>query len=329
MSRRNRLNPDFLGGRAASESLRGAFDASLTHMAKHNRRIVGLSADLASSAALKEFASAMGRRYVEVGITEQNMVSMASGLAHEGYVPFTASYAAFSPGRNWEQIRTTICLNNEPVKIIGSHAGLNVGADGASHQMLEDITLMRSLPNMVVLAPGDAVEAATFARQMVQDDRPNYIRLPRCDLPTYNDVKNEFKIGPAYRLWRNESPIVGIFSTGSMTGESLKAVRMLNARGVMCELVHTPTIKPLDIRTILETAGRVDVVATVEEHQLNGGFGELVATTLLENGVTPLHFLRIGVNDEFGQSGTASELWRAYGIDAGSIVSKIMELIAG
>lgn len=324
----NHLAKDFFSGTPKVESLRSAFDHALTKIAKRNRRIVGLSADLASSAAMKEFATSLGRRYIEVGITEQNMVSMASGLAHAGYIPFAASYSSFSPGRNWEQTRTTVCLNNQPVKIIGSHAGLNVGADGASHQMLEDIALMRALPNMVVLAPGDAVEAAAFAKLMAADDRPNYIRLPRCDLPTYNDAKNEFKIGQAYRLWQDDDATVGVISTGSMTGQCLRALRQLNAHGVRCELVHVPTIKPLDAETILETCGRVDAIVTVEEHQLQGGLGELVATLMLERGVVPHHFARIGVGDEFGQSGTVDELWRVYGLDEDSIVRRIMALIA-
>lgn len=325
---RQTLSTEFLSGAAPSASLRGAFDSALTTLAKANPRIVGLSADLASSAALQTFAKTMGRRYIEVGVAEQNLVATASGLARAGYIPFAASYAVFSPGRNWEQIRTTACLNDQPVKIIGSHAGLNVGADGASHQMLEDIAMMRSLPNMVVLAPGDAVEAAAFAALMIDDPHPNYLRLPRCNLPTYNQTDAHFAIGPAYTLWRDDGATLGIIATGSMTGQALGAARQLRQKGIPVEVVHVPTIKPLDRQTILRCAGRVDTIVTVEEHQLSGGFGELIASTLLDAGVMPQHFWRLGVQDEFGQSGTAGELWQHYGLDVTGIAEQILAKLA-
>lgn len=188
------LRGDWRVGNAAS--MRLGFGNGLVHSAVNNSRIVALSADLAESVGFGEFAEQIGApRFIEVGVAEQNLVTVASGLAAMGNIPFAASYAAFSPGRNWEQIRTTICLNNQPVKLVGSHAGLNVGADGATHQMLEDIALMRSLANMVVLAPGDAYEAEMMAAVMATDSQPNYVRLPRADTPLFLD--GEVAIGRA------------------------------------------------------------------------------------------------------------------------------------
>ncbi|MCG5106104.1 transketolase family protein [Candidatus Saccharibacteria bacterium] len=321
------LTNDFTQGNPVRQSLRHSFGQSLLELARQDERIVALSADLAGSVGLGDFVQDMGRRYIEVGVAEQNLVTVASGLAHMGKIPFAASYASFSPGRNWEQIRTSICLNNQPVKLIGSHAGLNVGADGASHQMLEDIALMRVLPGMVVLAPGDSIEAAQFTRLMAQDSHPGYMRLPRVDLPVYNDPANEYQIGRAYVLRRDDQPVVSVIATGSMTGNALLAAQTLSQKGVASEVVHVPTIKPLDQATILGSIGRTKVVVTVEEHQVSGGLGSAIAELVLESDIRPAKFYRIGVNDRFGQSGTATNLWRHYQLDVGGIVEQILALL--
>lgn len=321
------LASDFTQGNPVRQSLRHSFGQSLLELARQDERIVALSADLAGSVGLGDFVQEMGRRYIEVGVAEQNLVTVASGLAHMGKIPFAASYASFSPGRNWEQIRTSICLNNQPVKLIGSHAGLNVGADGASHQMLEDIALMRVLPGMVVLAPGDSIEAAQFTRLMAQDSHPSYMRLPRVDLPIYNDPANEYQIGRAYVLRRDDQPVVSVIATGSMTGNALLAAQTLSQKGVASEVVHVPTIKPLDQATILGSIGRTRVVVTVEEHQVSGGLGSAIAELVLESDIRPTKFYRIGVNDRFGQSGTVTNLWRHYQLDAGGIVEQILALL--
>lgn len=322
-----RLANDFTQGNPVRQSLRHSFGQSLLELARQNERIVTLSADLAGSVGLGDFVQEMEHRYIEVGVAEQNLVTVASGLAHMGKIPFAASYASFSPGRNWEQIRTSICLNNQPVKLIGSHAGLNVGADGASHQMLEDIALMRVLPGMVVLAPGDSIEAAQFTRLMAQDSHPGYMRLPRVDLPVYNDPANEYQIGRAYVLRRDDQPVVSVITTGSMTGNALLAAQTLSQKGVASEVVHVPTIKPLDQATILGSIGRTRVVVTVEEHQVSGGLGSAIAELVLESDIRPAKFYRIGVNDRFGQSGTATNLWRHYQLDVGGIVEQILALL--
>lgn len=321
------LTNDFTQGNPVKQSLRHSLGQSLLELARQDERIVALSADLAGSVGLGDFVQEMGCRYIEVGVAEQNLVTVASGLAHMGKIPFAASYASFSPGRNWEQIRTSICLNNQPVKLIGSHAGLNVGADGASHQMLEDIALMRVLPGMVVLAPGDSIEAAQFTRLMAQDSHPGYMRLPRVDLPVYNDPANEYQIGRAYVLRQDDQPVVSVIATGSMTGNALLAAQTLSQKGVASEVVHVPTIKPLDQATILSSIGRTKVVVTVEEHQVGGGLGSAIAELVLESDIRPTKFYRIGVNDRFGQSGTAMNLWRHYQLDAGGIVEQILALL--
>lgn len=321
------LANDFTQGNPVRQSLRHSFGQSLLELARQDERIVALSADLAGSVGLGDFVQEMGYRYIEVGVAEQNLVTVASGLAHMGKIPFAASYASFSPGRNWEQIRTSICLNNQPVKLIGSHAGLNVGADGASHQMLEDIALMRVLPGMVVLAPGDSIEAAQFTRLMAQESHPSYMRLPRVDLPIYNDPANEYQIGRAYVLRRDDQPVVSVVATGSMTGNALLAAQTLSQKGIASEVVHVPTIKPLDQATILGSIGRTKVVVTVEEHQVSGGLGSAIAELVLESDIRPTKFYRIGVNDRFGQSGTVTNLWRHYQLDAGGIVEQILALL--
>ena len=321
------LANDFTQGNPVRQSLRHGFGQSLLELARQDERIVALSADLAGSVGLGDFVQEMGHRYIEVGVAEQNLVTVASGLAHMGKIPFAASYASFSPGRNWEQIRTSICLNNQPVRLIGSHAGLNVGADGASHQMLEDIALMRVLPGMVVLAPGDSIEAAQFTRLMAQESHPSYMRLPRVDLPIYNDPANEYQIGRAYVLRQDDQPVVSVVATGSMTGNALLAAQTLSQKGIASEVIHVPTIKPLDQATILGSIGRTKVVVTVEEHQVSGGLGSAIAELVLESDIRPAKFYRIGVNDRFGQSGTVTNLWRHYQLDVGGIVEQILALL--
>lgn len=305
------------------DSTRAGFGRGLIKAGELDQRVVVLTADLAESTQVHMFAEQFPERFIEVGIAEQNLVTVASGIAHVGYVPYVSSYAAFNPGRNWEQIRTTIAINNVPVKIIGSHAGLNVGPDGATHQMLEDIALMRAMPNMVVIAPGDAAEAEKAAIAMSDDHRPNYVRLAREKSPVFTNRESEFEIGKAYimRPGRN----VSILSTGTMTSEVIKAAEILNSQNISAEVIHVPTIKPLDESTILASVGKTGCVVTVEEHQIAGGFGSAIAELLGEK--LPTKMKRIGVNDSFGQSGTAAELLDHYGLSAEKIVTTILEFL--
>ena len=305
-------------------SVRGGFGEGLVEAAEQDDRVVALSADLVESVGFGEFAQRIGApRLIEVGVAEQNLVTVASGLAAMGNIPFAASYASFSPGRNWEQIRTTMCLNNQPVKLVGSHVGLNVGPDGATHQMLEDIALMRSLPNMVVLAPGDAHEAELMAAAMVADLRPNYVRLPRADMPLFLNQAT-FEIGKAYVL--REGKDVALLGTGTMTCQLLLAAEILaNQHSIQAEVVHFPTIKPLDEAAVLGAAQKCGRVVTAEEGQIAGGFGSSVAELLSEH--LPVKVKRIGVDNVFGESGKTSELWQKHGLDIDSIVRSVVNFL--
>ena len=308
---------------AVADAMRLGFGRGLVAAGRRDERVVALAADLMDSVGFGDFAAEFGYpRTVEVGVAEQNLVTMASGLAAMGAVPFAASYAAFSPGRNWEQIRTTICLNDQPVKLVGSHAGLNVGPDGATHQMLEDIALMRSLPNMVVLAPGDAYEAELMARVMAADSRPNYVRLPREKTPLFL-AHDEFMIGRAYVLRRGSD--VALLGTGTMTYQLLLAAERLAADGVQATVVHFPTIKPLDEAAVLAAAEACGVVVTAEEAQVAGGFGSAVAELLSEK--RPTRVVRIGVCDAFGESGTMAALWQKHGLDVAPITARIRQAL--
>lgn len=305
-------------------SVRGGFGDGLVALAKQDDRVVALSADLVGSVGFGKFAQHIGApRLIEVGVAEQNLVTVASGLAAMGNIPFAASYASFSPGRNWEQIRTTICLNNQPVKVVGSHAGLNVGPDGATHQMLEDIALMRSLPNMVVLAPGDAYEAKLMAAVMATDSRPNYVRLPRADMPLFLNQAT-FEIGKSYTL--RQGTDVALLGTGTMTCQLLLAAEILaNQHSIQAEVVHFPTIKPLDEAAVLDAAQKCRCVVTAEEGQIAGGFGSSVAELLSEH--LPVKVKRIGVDNVFGESGKTSELWQKHGLDIDSIVRSVVNFL--
>jgi transketolase len=244
-------------------------------------------------------------------------------MARAGKIPFTSSYAAFSPGPNWEQIRTTIALNDQPVKVVGSHAGVSVGPDGATHQMLEDIALMRVLPNMVVVAPGDSVEAEKATLALAENGKPSYLRLAREKTPIFSTADSPFELGKAYVL--REGSDVTLIGTGTMTYQLLVAAKELDNHGINAEVVHVPTIKPLDRGTILGSAKKTGRVVTAEEAQINGGFGGAVAELLSEELPTPQ--LRIGMQDRFGESGEPNELLDHFGLTGGKIASKVKQFV--
>jgi transketolase len=292
------------------EPNRKGFGRGLLAAGQANENVVAACADLTDSTQISLFAKAFPDRYIEVGVAEQNLVTVGSGLAAMGKIPFVSSYAAFSPGRNWEQIRTTICLNDLPVKIVGAHAGLYTGKDGATHQMLEDIALMRVLPNMVVVAPADAVEAEKATLALAQDKRPGYIRLAREPLPTFTTPATPFELGKAYVYAPGHD--VTIIATGTMTYPALVAADKLFKDGIDAEVIHCPTIKPLDAATILTSVQKTKRVITVEEAQINGGLGGAVAELLSEHLPTPMK--RIGVQDTFGESGDPEDLLKHHGL---------------
>jgi transketolase len=293
-----------------NEPTRQGFGLGLEEAGKRWDEVVAACADLTESTHMHHFAQAYPERFTEMGVAEQNLVTFGAGLAALGKVPFVSSYAAFSPGRNWEQIRTTICLNNRPVKVIGSHAGLYTGADGATHQMLEDIALMRALPNMVVIAPCDSTEAYKATLAMAADKRPNYMRLAREATPVFTTPNTPFEIGKAYVYWPGSD--ITIIATGTMTYPAMEAADMLNDHKISAEVVHVPTIKPLDNQTILTSAAKTGHVITVEEAQINGGLGGAVAELLAENLPTPM--VRMGMRDRFGESGKPEELLEHFGL---------------
>jgi len=315
------LNPDLYNNNVKKEPIRAGFGRGLKAAGEANDKIVALCADLTDSTKMSLFRDAFPNRFVQVGIAEQNLVTLASGMARAGKIPFTSSYAAFSPGRNWEQIRTTIALNQQPVKIIGSHAGVSVGPDGATHQMLEDIALMRVLPNMVVIAPGDSIEAEKATKAIAENGKPTYMRLAREGTPIFSTEESPFEIGKAYIL--REGRDVTLLGTGTMTYQLLVAATELEEMGIQAEVVHVPTIKPLDTETILASVKKTGRVVSGEEAQAAGGFGGAIAELLTEKLPTPL--LRIGMKDRFGESGNPEELMAYFGLDSHSVALDVKD----
>lgn len=301
-----------LSGDIESEPIRKGFGRGLKEAGEIDVNVVAACADLTDSTQMSLFKDAFPERFVEIGVAEQNLVTVGSGLAAMGKIPFVSSYAAFSPGRNWEQIRTTICLNDQPVRIVGSHAGVSVGPDGATHQMLEDITLMRVLPNMVVIAPGDAIEAHKATLALAADRRPAYLRLAREATPVVTTDKTPFEIGKAYVY--EQGADVTLIATGTMTYQALKAAELLYKDGIEAEVIHVPTIKPLDAKTILKSVKKTGAVVTAEEGQIIGGLGGAIAELLAEHHPAPLQ--RVGMQDRFGESGEPNELLTHFGLDA-------------
>ena len=317
------LRDDVFSDDVAQEPTRAGFGRGLKKAGEADERIVALCADLTESTQMHHFRDAFPERFVEIGVAEQNLVTVASGMARAGKIPFTSSYAAFSPGRNWEQIRTTICLNDMPVKIVGSHAGISVGPDGATHQMLEDIALMRVLPNMVVVAPGDSVEAEKATKLIAENGQPSYIRLAREKTPIFSTEESPFEIGKAYVL--REGHDATLLGTGTMTYQLLKAADILSQQGVHVEVVHVPTIKPLDDETILASVRKTGRVVTAEEAQIAAGFGGVIAELISEKLPTPLK--RIGMQDRFGESGEPNELLDHFNLTAEKIAPAVAEFI--
>ncbi len=307
------------------EALRVGFGQGLLEAGREDARVVAACADLTGSTKMDLFRDEFPDRFFEVGITEQHMAAFASGLAAMGKIPFVSSYAMFSPGRNWEQIRTTVCYNDVPVKIVGSHAGISVGPDGGTHQAIEDIALMRILPRMIVLAPMDSVEAKKATLEAAKIDAPVYIRLARENTPVISTEKTPFKIGALYELWRSESPKLTIFATGTSVYQALRAAKELDDNGIGTIVLSVPSIKPLDKESVLMYAHETEKVLTVENHQLAGGFGSAIAEVLVEGRPVPMKM--VGVKDKFGQSGKPEELLEYYELDVPAIVRASEELI--
>lgn len=310
----------------SAEPTRNGYGEGVVEAGEANENIVVLCADLAESTRSHWFKEKFPERYVELGVAEQNLATVASGMAACGKIPFIASYAAFNPGRNNEQIRTTISLNEVPVKVCGMHAGVSVGPDGATHQALEDIALMRTQPNMVVLIPADKEEARKATIAAAENNRPTYLRFAREKTPIFTTKNSPFEIGKAEILWEEEGAEVAIIGSGPVLYNALLAGHHLADKGVKTIIINNHTIKPLDETTLTEVAQKTGAVVTVEEHQVAGGAGSAVAELLARTHPVPIEF--IGVHDQFGQSGEPEELIEHYGMGVSSIVEAVQKVIA-
>ncbi len=328
-----KLNPHLWERDVEQVPIRKGFGDGLVIAGEANPDVVGLCSDLTESTRMDGFQKKFPDRFIEVGIAEQNLAAVASGLAAMGKIPFISSYAMFSPGRNWEQIRTTIAYNNRPVVIAGSHAGISVGPDGGTHQAIEDIALMRVIPRMTVISPCDAIEArkATLAAALWAADpehaTPVYIRLAREKTPVITTEDTPFEIGRAqlYYGLAGSKADVGIVATGALVYQALKAAEQLKKEGITAKVLHIATIKPLDTEAVVTLAKECGAVVTVEEHQIVGGLGSAVAETLSQTCPTPIEY--IGVHDMFGQSGTPKELLEHYGMTESHIATAAKKVI--
>lgn len=291
---------------------RDGFGHGVVEAGKKDERVVVLCGDLSESTRAEWFEKEFPERFIEVGVAEQAMATIASGMAAAGKIPFIASYAAFNPGRNYEQIRTTAALNRMPVKIMGMHAGVSVGPDGATHQMLEDLAMMRVLPRMTVLNPCDAEEARKAVAAAARTQDTTYIRFGRSKVAAFTTPQTPFEIGKALRLWTSDEPQVALLATGSMSYNALCAARALEADGVGCIVLHVATVKPLDEPAIVAAARAAGRVVTIEEHQVAAGFGSAIAELLARQHPVKMAFL--GIHDAFGQSGSPDELIEHYGL---------------
>jgi len=317
------LAVNLLGKDVQQEPIRTGFGRGLVTAGKRNPAVVALCADLTNSTKMDGFAKAFPERFIEMGIAEQNLVTVASGMSLTGKIPFVSSYAAFSPGRNWEQIRTTICLNQTNVKIVGSHAGVSVGPDGATHQMLEDIALMRVLPHMMVVVPCDAVEAEKATTALAGNVGGAYLRLAREKSPVVTTAATPFALNKA-QIFR-EGEDVTIVACGIMVYQALVAAEQLAKKGIEAEVINCPVIKPLDSVRLLASIKKTGRVVTCEEGQIAGGLGGAVAELVSERHPVPMR--RIGMRDHFGESGDPNELLEHFGLTAPHIAKAAQDVI--
>lgn len=321
------INPNIFNKNVEVKPIRDGFGEGLLEAGEKDERVVALTADLDESARTHLFSEKFPKRFVEIGIAEQNLASVASGMATMGKIPFAASYAVFSPGRNWEQIRTTICYNNQPVVMVGSHAGITTGPDGGTHQALEDIALTRVLPNMTVICPCDFLEAKKATLALAKYKKPAYLRLARNKTPIITTEETPFEIGKANTLFvsKDKDVSIGLIATGQLVYNTIRVASLLDKEGIGVEVLNIATIKPLDEKSVLELASKVDKLVTVEEHQIAGGLGSAICEVVSKDQPKPV--LRLGIEDSFGQSGESEELIKHYGLDVDSIYKKVKEFI--
>ena len=306
-----------------TKDTRSGFGAGLLEAARENENIVGLCADLTGSLKMNAFENEFPERFFQVGISEANMMSMAAGMTIGGKIPFTGTFANFSTSRVYDQIRQSIAYSSKNVKICASHAGLTLGEDGATHQVLEDIGMMKMLPGMVVINPCDynQTKAATIA--IAKHDGPVYLRFGRPKMPVFTPVDQEFKIGEAVML--NEGTDVTIVATGHLVWEAIEAGNILAEMGINAEIINIHTIKPLDASAILKSVEKTGCIVTAEEHQMNGGLGDSIAQLLARKRPKPLEM--VAVNDSFGESGKPSDLMEKYGLTRSDIVKSVKKVL--
>ncbi|MFA6158092.1 MAG: transketolase C-terminal domain-containing protein [Candidatus Paceibacterota bacterium] len=328
LSPSQKLNPKLFDKDVEQVPIRKGFGLGLLAAGEADDNVVGLCADLTDSTQMNLFRDKFPKRFVQMGVAEQNLATVASGMAAMGKIPFITSYAMFSPGRNWEQIRTTIAYNDVPVKIVGSHAGISVGPDGGTHQAIEDIALMRAMPNMTVISPCDSIEARKATLATAKTDKPVYIRLIRDKTPVMTTDASPFAIGKAQTFFEpiTGKPDVAIIATGALVHKALVAARELEREKIGVRVINLATIKPLDEEAIVRAAKEAGAIVTAEEHQVAGGMGSAVAELLAAKCPVPIEF--IGVHDRFGQSGTPSELVEHYGMGSSHIKAAAKAAIA-
>ena len=305
------------------KSIRSAFAKALVEAGRENKNIVVLDADLACSTQTQKFKAEFPERFFDCGIAEQDMIATATGLASQGKIPFAASFAMFATGRTYDQIRNSVCYPEFNVKIIGTHGGITVGEDGASHQALEDIALMRNIPNMTVIVPADCRECEGAIKFAAENQGPMYIRISRSNVYDIFDKDYEFDFCKASLL--KDGSDVTVITNGETLAEVIMASEILEKQGYGIQIINCPVVKPIDGSTIIENVKKTKFVMTVENHSIIGGLGSAVCELLAEYYPMPVH--RIGINDEFGQSGKAEELMEYYGLDAQSLAQKIKRYI--
>ncbi|MEK7463892.1 MAG: transketolase family protein [Patescibacteria group bacterium] len=322
-----KLNPKLLEIDVEQVPIRKGFGEGLLKAGELDKNVVGLCADLTESTQMHLFKNKFPERFIEMGVAEQNLASVASGMAAMSKIPFITSYAMFSPGRNWEQIRTTICYNDRPVKIAGSHAGISVGPDGGTHQAIEDLAITRVIPNMVVISPCDSIEAKKATIACAKTKFPTYIRLAREKTPVITTEETPFEIGKAQVLFEPKSgkAEIGIIATGALVYKALKVAQELEKEGKRVKVLNLATIKPLDEDAVWKLAHEAGAIVTVEEHQIAGGMGSAVAECLAQHFPVPIEF--IGVKNKFGQSGTPDELLEHYGMGEKDIKKAVQKVL--
>ncbi len=302
---------------------RSGFGAGLLELGKQNPDVVALCADLTGSLKMTDFKNEFPDRFFQVGIAEANMMGLAAGMTIGGKIPFTGTFANFSTGRVYDQIRQSIAYSDKNVKICASHAGLTLGEDGATHQILEDIGMMKMLPNMTVICPCDYNQTKQATLAIAEHHGPVYLRFGRPKMPVFIEPSEKFIIGKAQMI--NAGKDVSIFATGHLVWKALEAAEILNEKGIDAEIINIHTIKPLDVEAVLDSVSKTKCVVTAEEHQINGGLGESIARVLSQSMPSPIEF--VAVNDQFGESGSPMELMDKYGIGTQNIVSAVEKVI--